>query len=327
MSIIEFKDVYIDNTATVAGPYEAKGPMEIYFDKKYNDLRIGMQSFEKAEMKMMDDVIKIIFKKTQYNIESIGCTFSGDLINQNIITNYTLRGYNVPVSGLYSACSTSCLSIIIGSIYTAYTKKPSLCLISSHNATSERQFRNPNEYGGAKLETSTKTATGAGALILTSDKRKIRVKRALIGRIIDVGLNRPDDMGRAMAPAACESILEFLRETNTTPKDYDYILTGDLSKYGSDIVLKMLEEEYGYVENYNDCGMMLYDPTLKVYCGGSGCACLPLVTYGYIYSKLKEGKLNRVLLCATGALMNTTMTLQHETIPAICHVVLLESVK
>lgn len=327
MSVIEFKDVYIECTATVAGPYESKGPMEIYFDKKYKDLRIDMQSFEKAEMKMMDDVIKIILKKSQYSIEAIGSTFSGDLINQNIITNYTLRHYNVPITGLYSACSTSCLSIIIGSMYTAYTSKPALCLISSHNATSERQFRNPNEYGGAKLETSTKTATGAGALILTNQKRDVRVSKGLIGKIIDVGLNRPDDMGRAMAPAACESILEFFNETNTTPKDYDYILTGDLSKYGSDIVLKVLEEKYGYVDNYNDCGMMLYDKTLNVYCGGSGCACLPLVTYGYIYSMLKEGKIKKVLLCATGALMNTTMTLQHETIPAICHVVLLESVK
>ena len=33
--IFKFKNVYVDDTATVAGPYEAMGPLSNYFDKRY----------------------------------------------------------------------------------------------------------------------------------------------------------------------------------------------------------------------------------------------------------------------------------------------------
>lgn len=324
MEIIKFNNVYIDSTSVCVGPEETKSVYKDFFDKTYDDLRLGYETFEKAEMHMQDDAIGILLKKTKLNIDSIKFAISGDLINQNVISNYTLRNYNLNFAGVYAACATSILTIILGSLIVINTSENTLCLTSSHNATSERQFRNPNEYGGVKSETQTKTVTSACALILTSQKRRVKVKQGLVGKIIDVGFKYADDMGRAMAPAACESIIKYFELTNTLPSDYDLILTGDLSKYGSDIVLKLLEEKYGYIDNYNDCGMMIYEKNMKIYCGGSGCSCMPTITYSYIFKMLEEGKLKKVLLCATGALMNQTMTLQRESIPAICHIIELE---
>lgn len=321
MELIEFKDVFIDTTAVCAGKEEAEGPFKSYYDKLYNDLRLKQKSFEKAEMKMLDDVIKMALKKTRLKESQIKFAVSGDLINQNVISNYTLRNYPFSVVGIYSACATSCLGMILGGLLVEKNKEGVICLTSSHNATSERQFRNPNEYGGAKGETQTKTVTAACGIILTNSKRAVLLKRAYIGKVIDLQQKRPDDMGRAMAPAAAESILKYLELTNTIPNDYDLILTGDLSKFGSDLVLRVLEDRYHEVNNYNDCGLMIYGSNIKTYCGGSGCACLPTVAYSYIYNMLKLKKYKRVLLCATGALMNTTMSLQKESIPAICHIV------
>ena len=65
----------------------------------------------------------------------------------------------------------------------------------------------------------------------------------------------------------------------------------------------------------------------KVNAGGSGPACLPLVFYTDILGKMKEGKLNRVLIVATGALMSPTMNNQKLSIPSISHLVELEVVK
>lgn len=206
MELIEFKDVYIDTTAVCAGNEEANGPFKSYFDKTYKDLRMKHKSFEKAEMKMLDDAIKMALKKTKINEHDIKFAISGDLSNQNVISNYTLRNYSYKAVGIYAACATSCLGMILGGLLVEKTGENVICLTSSHNATSERQFRMPNEYGGAKGQTQTKTVTAACSIILTNKKKKIALKRAYIGQVIDLKQKKPDDMGRAMAPAAAESI-------------------------------------------------------------------------------------------------------------------------
>ena len=59
--------------------------------------------------------------------------------------------------------------------------------------------------------------------------------------------------------------------------------------------------------------------------GGSGCACIASVFSGYFYQMLKEKKINKVLLIATGALMNSTSSGQGESIPGIAHAVAIEN--
>lgn len=327
--VMKFNNVYIKSSVALGGPKEAKGPLNHLFDELYNDLHMGQKTFEGAEIYLQKEVIAKLLQKTNLMAEDIEAVFGGDLINQVVVSNYALREYEIPFVGLFGACSTSVLGMLVGSLYLDRCENSyAISLTSSHNATSERQFRNPTEYGGAKVKSVTSTVTGAAGFLLTNEKTDIKVSAGLFGKIIDIGLTDMFDMGRAMAPAACETLIEFFEKTKTLPKDYDLILTGDLSEYGSNIVREVLNERYNYSVNYNDCGLMIYDRTRQnVFAGGSGCACCATVMATYVINEFKNKKLDKVLIAATGALMNQMMTLQKESIPAISHVVLLERVK
>jgi len=131
-----------------------------------------------------------------------------------------------------------------------------------------------------------------------------------------------------MAPAACETIKTHLTNMKRKVEDYDFIVTGDLGKLGSEILIDLMERE-GIIlnKNYSDCGCMIYDKTERVFMGGSGAGCSASVLNSYIVKKLKMGEFKRVLLISTGALMSTTLSQQGETIPGIAHAVELESVQ
>lgn len=324
--ILQFCDVYINETSTICGPKEEEGPLSDFFDLRLGSLRMDQKSFEKAEIYMQKEALSILLNKSSLVKEEVDVAFGGDLLNQEVASSYTFRDFKIPFVGIYGACSTSVLAIIMCGIYlNSNNNGKAVAITSSHNATSERQFRNPNEYGGAKADTVTSTVTGCGAALLSHKKSHVKLTKAMIGKIIDLNQKNMFDMGRAMAPAACETLIEFFNETNTTPDDYDLILTGDLSKFGSNIVQNILDERYGEVDNYNDCGLMIYNvKNQKVFAGGSGCACCALVSYGFIIQQMNKGIYNKVLIAATGALMNTTMTLQKESIPGISHIILLE---
>ena len=136
-------------------------------------------------------------------------------------------------------------------------------------------------------------------------------------------------MGGVMAPAAADTIYKHLKDTNRTPDYYDLILTGDLGKHGKDILKEYMKQEYNIIlTNYDDSACMIYDLKKQpVFSGGSGPACLPLVTYSYIFNKMRNKELKKVLLVATGALMNTTMVNQKLSIPAIAHAVSMEVIE
>ena len=46
-----------------------------------------------------------------------------------------------------------------------------------------------------------------------------------------------------MAPAACDTLFTLFEDTNTKPSDYDFIVTGDLGKLGSDILRNLMREK------------------------------------------------------------------------------------
>ena len=130
-----------------------------------------------------------------------------------------------------------------------------------------------------------------------------------------------------MAPAAVMTLRQHLEDFNINPNEYDLILTGDLSTFGSKTFINILKEFDIFLNNYNDCGLMIYDLNKQeVYAGGSGCACSAVVMYGYIVKEMKNNKLKKVLIIATGALMNSVIPCQKESIPAIAHAVVLERV-
>lgn len=327
-SSIIFDSVYLNETATIVGPKEYMGPLRYYYDHFYNNLDCNEDSWEKAEMRLQIDAINKVMEKLQIKEKDISVIFSGDLNNQIAVSSYVMRDFDVCHVGMYGACSTSVLSLINGSVYVDAGFSGYIgCLTSSHNATSERQFRYPTEYGGQKPDSLTSTTTGAGIGLISSKKSKVKIVSATIGKVTDVDLKDPLDLGRTMAPAAAFTLKDHLNDLNIEPDYYDLILTGDLSKYGSQVFIKGLKELNINLNNYNDCGLLVYDINNQdVFAGGSGCACCAIVMYSYVYKKLLNKELKRVLIIATGALMNPTMTSQKETIPSIAHAIALERV-
>ena len=326
----KYNNVYINDTATITGPYEANGPLSKYFDKSYNDLYFNTKSWELAEIKLIEESIDILLNKVGKTKFDIDVLVSGDLLNQIVATNYAASSLGIPLIGIYGACSTSVLGLIIASnMIEAKQIKNAITSTSSHNNAAEKQFRYPVEYGGPKRKTTTFTSTGGASAYLSSNKKGIRVESATLGTVVDLGVTDVYHMGAVMAPAAAKVIYDHLRETKREIGYYDLILTGDLGRYGKDILKDYMLTEYNIeLKNYDDCGSMIYDIEKQpVYAGASGPACAPLVTYGYVFDKMYKKEIKRVLLVATGALMNTTMVNNKSTIPSIAHAISMEVVE
>ena len=327
-----YRNVYIEDTSTIAGIYESNGPLKEYFDKCYvKDLYFNTTSWEHAEIKLLKDSISFLLEKTQKKESDIDILLSGDLLNQITSSDYAAREFNIPFLGIYNACATSSEGIIIASNFLE-SKKATRCIVStaSHNMAAEKQYRNPTEYGTPKPDTATFTVTGGASILLTNKKTNIKIESSTIGRVIDKGINDPNHMGAVMAPAAADTIYRHLTNLKRTPDDYDLIVTGDLGKYGKEILMDYMKEVYhmDISKNYNDCGTMIYDVSKQpVFAGGSGPVCSALVAYSYLYHELKNKKIKRVLFVPTGALFSPTLLFQKETIPAIAHAISLEVVE
>lgn len=328
----KYNNVYLDEVSTVVGPYEARGPLGNKFDKSYKDLYNGEKTWEQAEAHLLEESIDILLNKSNKKSSEIDLIISGDLLNQVTSSSYGVLKYNRSFLGVYSACASSVEGIIIGSSMID-SKKIKNCVVStsSHNMSSEKQFRNPTEYGAPKPKTATFTSTGGASVLLTNKKTKIKVESSTIGTVVDMEQNDPLNMGAVMAGAAALTIYKHLTDLNRDPSYYDLILTGDLGMYGKEILIDYMKSEYNIdiSKNYNDTGTMLYDfkNQKEVNAGGSGPVCCPLVCYSSIIPMLKSKKINRVLIVATGALFSPTNVFQHKNINSISHAVVLEALK
>ena len=328
-SSFQFNNVYVEETAVAIGKLESEGKMRSYADIIYDDQYFEEKSFEAAERKMQQDVINKIKSKKYLIDSSIDILFSGDLINQEIVSTFVMRDYDIPFIGLFGACSTFGIATILGAIFVENSlAKRVISMASSHTQTAERTFRYPNEYGGFKEESTTLTVTGCGAMLISNKKSKIKITGATIGKVFDFGYKNSFDLGGAMAPSAAETLITHFSDFKRKPSDYDLILTGDLSQIGLSVLNTSLNDKFGVVKNLDDCGLIVYDYfTQKVFSGGSGCGCSAVVTCGYVKEKLLSGEIEKVLICPTGALMNQTSTLQKDSIPAISHAFVLERVE
>lgn len=326
---VTLENVYIASSGTVCGPLEYLGPLGSCFDKSLQDYHYGEKSFEKAERKMLRDALDICLKREKLKYKDIDLYLGSDLLNQITSVNYLARELPQPFVGLYGACSGFALSMAMAGLLidAGYVDKI-VTMVSSHNATAERQYRYPVEYGVQKKDTTTFTATGAVSALLTNQPQSVRVEAITLGRVIDYSQNDANDMGRAMAPAAFDTLVNHFQDLKRTFHDYDLVVTGDLSMYGHQILKEMLQRHKMDVVRYNDCGCMLYDLSSQpVFQGGSGCACSALVTMGSLYPQLKDKKLKRVLVVSTGALLSPMMSAQKESIPCIAHAISLEAIE
>ncbi len=326
-----FDHVYVKASGCVSGPLEAQGPLKHKIDHTYEDLYCDQDSFEAAEREMMAKASDIALRKGNLKLNEIDCIFGGDLINQLGISNYFARNTGVPFVGMYGACSNSALLALQSAIWIEQgMMKNTLCVTSSHNSTAERQFRYPNEYGIQKRPTTTFTVTGSGAMVFSREKSGIQMTSGTLGKIIDWNFTDVNDMGSAMAPAAFNTIQDHFKNTNTGFDDYDQILTGDLSSVGLNMLRDcFLKEGTDPKEKLNDCGLIIYDRNKQpqVFAGGSGCGCSSIVTISYVFDKIRKKEWKKVLVVATGALLDPILTYQKESIPCIAHAVVYEGVE
>ena len=132
-----------------------------------------------------------------------------------------------------------------------------------------------------------------------------------------------------MAPAAYNTLSALLRETHTVPGDYDLFVTGDLGELGHGIVCDFFRGDgVDLGDRYTDCGLLLYDRKGQdMHAGGSGCGCSAAVLNGYILGGLRAGWWKKVLFAPTGALLSPTSSFQGESIPGICHAVVISAEK
>lgn len=324
--LFENKPVII-GSASIGGPFEAQGNLAADFDLLHDDLLLGQDSYEKAEKKLLEQACETAIKKAGVKKEDIQVFLSGDLINQIISSSFTARTLGIPYFGLYGACSSSMEGLTLASLMVdSRFAKLALAATSSHNAASEKQYRYPTEYGAQKPPTAQWTVTGAGAVVVAQQGQGPRVTSATIGRVVDMGLSDPFNMGAAMAPAAVDTLEAHFRDLNVSAADYDLIATGDLGKIGHRIAADLLAKHGIDIpeEKLTDCGMLIYKDTQPVLAGGSGCACAATTTYGHFFKRMRKGELKKILVVATGALLSPMSYQQKETIPCIAHAVAVE---
>lgn len=315
-------------SAAIGGPFEAKGPLAEDFDTLHGDLMMGQDSWEKAERVLLEEACDKAIAKANLTKEQIHFMLAGDLMNQTISANFSARTLAIPFLGIFGACSTSMEGLALAAqLVDSGAADYVLAATSSHNAAAEKQYRYPTEYGGQKPPTAQWTVTGAGAAVVAKEGSGPRIQAATIGKIVDMGLSDPFNMGGAMAPAALATLETHFRDLQLPHDHYDLVVTGDLGKVGHSILSELLPNHNVHIplDRYVDCGMLIYGDNPQVWSGGSGCGCCATVTYGHLLGKMKAGEIKRMLVVATGALLSPISYQQGESIPCIAHAVAIEA--
>ena len=324
---IYFDRVFWQEGFALAGPKELKGKLGDKFDFTLINDKFDQDTFEKAERKMFETALDGLLAKSKKLPIEIDVVLGGDLLNQCVSTSFAMRKSSASFLGLYNACGTYAESMILGAALVDKFLDNAVCVSGSHFSSAERQYRYPLELGVLRSPMTQWTCTGVGCSLLSREKSENapRIVSATMGRVIDFGIKDVNNMGAAMAPAACDTILAHFRETGEEPDAYDLIVTGDLGALGSRI-LKDLTWEKGLdiSKNHVDCGEIIYNVLEDEFQGGSGAGCSAIVLNSYLHAKMMAGTLKRILFVATGALLSTVSSGQGESIPCIAHAVTLE---
>ena len=125
------------------------------------------------------------------------------------------------------------------------------------------------------------------------------------------------------SPAAADTIIHFLKDTNTAPEDYDLIFTGDLGFVGTQCLYELMDKEGIDIRcRHTDCGSIIFDHDAQdTHSGGSGCGCSASILCSYVMHRMEEKQLNNILFLSTGALMSPTSSYQGESIPGVAHLI------
>ena len=295
---------YILGAAAVAGPKEIDGPMARYFDRVSEDATFGKDSWEEGESEMVRQAVTLAIQKAGIVKQDIRYIFAGDLLGQLIASTFGIKDMEIPVFGLYGACSTcgEALSLASMTVAAGY----------ADNVIAEAS--------------ATWTVTGSGAFVVSDRESDVCIQGVTTGQIVDYGVKDSLNMGACMAPAAAAVIYQNLQDFGIKPTYYDRIITGDLGKVGKTILEDLLSmNNVDISANHMDCGIEIFENEEQdTHSGGSGCGCSATVLAGYILKKLSSGEWKRVLFVPTGALLSTVSYNEGQTIPGIAHAVMIE---
>ena len=329
------RPVYILNSASIVGTKEGQGPLGLLFDKVGRDDMFGCKTWEEAESTLQKEAVGLALEKAGLRPEDISYIFAGDLLGQSMATSFGISSYQIPLLGVYGACSTCGESLALGamSIAGGFADKVA-CVTSSHFASAEKEFRFPLDYGSQRPLSATWTVTGSGAFVLSDEpegggrKARARISAMTVGKVVDYGLKDSMNMGACMAPAAASTLEQHFTDFAGQPEEYDKIITGDLGKVGQRVLIDLLRKKgYDISEQHMDCGLEIYDAASQdTHAGGSGCGCSAVTLSAYILKQLEEGNWKKVLFMPTGALLSKTSFNEGMSVPGIAHGVVIETI-
>lgn len=332
---IEFESPpVILSDASVAGKKEGEGPLGKSIDVVEQDDRFGMENWEQAESAMQKKAADLALEKGSIRRREVRYLFAGDLLGQLIATSFGTVDLEIPMFGLYGACSTmgEALALAAMTVHAGYADR-TMAIASSHFATAEKQFRFPLAYGNQRPQSATWTVTGCGAAVVGKAdkagdmKNTPRITGVTPGRIVDLGAQDSMNMGAAMAPAAVHTIRQNFEDFGVDETYYDRIITGDLGEIGRKILLDMMKQDgHDLTDIHMDCGIEIYNNEQQdTHAGGSGCGCSAVTLCAYILPRLRSGEWRRVLFLPTGALLSTVSFNEGKSIPGIAHGVVIEN--
>ena len=318
---------FLITSASVVGKKEGEGPLGNMFDLIETEDLFGEDNWESAESAMQKEACLLALEKAHLLPEDIRYLFGGDLLRQGVATSMGVEELEIPMFGLFGACSTSgeALALASMSVAAGYGEYM-MAVTSSHFASAEKEFRFPLGYASQRPLSAQWTVTGSGAFIVGKRRSHVRITGVTIGKIIDYGLKDSQNMGACMAPAACDTIIRNLEDFERTPEDYSRIITGDLVYVGQSILFDLMRGKgYDIKANHMDCGMTIFNQQLQdTHAGGSGCGCAATTLSAYILPKIEKGEWKRVLFVPTGALMSTVSYNEGASVPGIAHGIVLE---
>ncbi|WP_300845687.1 stage V sporulation protein AD [uncultured Acetatifactor sp.] len=328
------RPVYILNSASIVGTKEGQGPLGLLFDKVGRDDMFGCKTWEEAESTLQKEAVGLALEKAGLRPEDISYIFAGDLLGQSMATSFGISSYQIPLLGVYGACSTCGESLALGamSIAGGFADKVA-CVTSSHFASAEKEFRFPLDYGSQRPLSATWTVTGSGAFVLTDEpegggrKARARISAMTVGKVVDYGLKDSMNMGACMAPAAASTLEQHFTDFAGQPEEYDKIITGDLGKVGQRVLIDLLRKKgIDISDQHMDCGLEIYDAASQdTHAGGSGCGCSAVTLSAYILKQLEEGNWKKVLFMPTGALLSKTSFNEGMSVPGIAHGIVIET--
>ncbi len=325
---IEFAESpFLISSASVVGKKEGEGPLGKMFDMVGEDDLFGADSWEEAESTMQKEACLLAMGKAHISQSQVRYLYGGDLLRQGIATSIGVEDLEIPMFGLYGACSTSGEAIALASMSVAAGYgEYMLAVTSSHFGSVEKEFRFPLSYASQRPLSAHWTVTGSGAFLVGKRRSHVRITGVTVGKIVDYGLKDSQNMGACMAPAACDTIVRNLEDFGRVPEDYNRIITGDLGYVGQSILFDLITGKgYDIKKNHMDCGMTIFDQEKQdTHAGGSGCGCAASTLSAYILPKIERGEWKRVLFVPTGALMSTVSFNEGASVPGIAHGIVFE---